>query len=117
VGCARLVADANLPDARYIESVWVHPDFRRRGIVRTMVGRLEELAQEAGAQELRVWVLDTNSAAWDAYLKLGFADEGTTAPVRHPAKGVVMQEWQMHKPLFAEQRAEASPPWQSRSAS
>src|SRR3954451_18549830 len=79
VGCSRLVADDKVPDARYIESVWVHPDFRRRGIVRAMVGKLEELAQEAGAQELRLWVLNTNSGAWDAYLKLGFAEEGTMA--------------------------------------
>jgi RimJ/RimL family protein N-acetyltransferase len=40
-----------------------------------MVEELEWIALATAVPRLRLWVLDTNPTAWDAYLKLGFSPE------------------------------------------
>ena len=73
VGVACLPApDEEGPRKRFIESVWVMPGLRRRGLVRLMLKELEGRARREGAEALQLWVLDTNESAADAYLKLGF---------------------------------------------
>lgn len=64
--------DPDAPNERYIESVWVAPRHRRQGLVRRMLQKLEEQARAEGAERLQFWVLETNSPAYDAYLKLSF---------------------------------------------
>ena len=72
-GIARLAPpEDGLPWVRFVESVWVEPRYRRQGVLREMMEHLAILAQIAGASELRLWVLDTNEPAFDAYQKLGF---------------------------------------------
>jgi ribosomal protein S18 acetylase RimI-like enzyme len=73
IGLARLRTPEDEPvDVRYIESVWVHPVHRCKGVVRSMMNRLELRALNAGVARLRLWVLDTNESAEDAYVKLGY---------------------------------------------
>jgi ribosomal protein S18 acetylase RimI-like enzyme len=88
IGLARLSTPNDEPPetVRYIESVWVEPDHRCRGVVRSMVEELEWLASTDGVSRLRLWVLDTNPAAWDAYLKLGFSPELSVEDVKETTK-------------------------------
>jgi GNAT superfamily N-acetyltransferase len=72
IGCLA-PPDEGAPRANFIESVWVRPQYRQRGVLRHMVEHLEVLAAFAGATELRLWVLDTNERARTAYHKLGFS--------------------------------------------
>jgi ribosomal protein S18 acetylase RimI-like enzyme len=73
VGIACLTAaEPHAPRERFIESVWVTPQHRRRGLVRRMLQRLEDKARADGADYLQLWVLETNESAYDAYLKLDF---------------------------------------------
>jgi N-acetylglutamate synthase-like GNAT family acetyltransferase len=73
IGLVRLITPADEPlDVRGIESVWVSPVRRYQGVVRSMMEELELRALDAGVARLRLWVLDTNESAEDAYVKLGY---------------------------------------------
>ncbi len=104
VGIASLVQpDPTAPsNCRFIESVWVEPLHRWRGVLRQMLEHLEVRARMEGATELRLWVLDTNESAGRAYVKLGFspdlgADQETT---KTRSDGSVVLERLMTKPLL-----------------
>lgn len=74
VGIAALTepcAEAPL-DCRFVESVWVEPGHRGRGVLRKIMEHLERRAADDDTSELRLWVLDSNESAGLAYEKLGF---------------------------------------------
>jgi ribosomal protein S18 acetylase RimI-like enzyme len=103
VGIACLVAA--VADARkehFIESVWVTPEHRRQGLVRKMLRRLETEARAQGAEYLQLWVLETNDAAYDAYLKLDFdpVPDKMQDSSKRRGDGTFVQERLMVKPLF-----------------
>jgi ribosomal protein S18 acetylase RimI-like enzyme len=100
VGLARCIADPEDPTGRYIESVWVDPRFRRNGLVAAMLHRLETRARAKGATRFRLWVLDGNSNAMDAYKKLGFAEDGKTSFITMPPGGGLKLERRMAKDLL-----------------
>jgi len=52
--------------------VWVEPVRRRTGVGRELVEGVAEWARARGAQRLRLWVTDGNSAARALYLRSGF---------------------------------------------
>lgn len=64
-----------LPERKawYVQSVWVRPEYRRWAVGRQMLGELEEVAVGKGASRIQLWVLDGNTAARDAYLKMDWA--------------------------------------------
>ncbi|MFG1906426.1 GNAT family N-acetyltransferase [Kribbella sp. NPDC048928] len=62
------------PDERHVESVWVDPRYRRTGVLRALLGQLA--AEEPAVGEWRVWVLDTNTVAFEVYDRLGFSPTG-----------------------------------------
>ncbi len=73
IGCGGLQG-IDLPDAPTVEikRMWIHPDWRGRGLARRLVDRLEQLAVERGARRV---VLDTNSSLVEAiamYESLGY---------------------------------------------
>jgi GNAT superfamily N-acetyltransferase len=102
VGIAALVQPDPESPVRFIESVWVEPEYRWRGVLRQMLDHLEGRAKEDGATELRLWVLDTNESAERAYLKLGFSpqvdQEQDTAKQR--SDGTFVTERLMSKSLL-----------------
>lgn len=60
----------------WVQSVYVRPEFRRRGIYRGLFGRLIKLAEEdGGVCAVRLYVHRSNQVAQAVYQKLGFADE------------------------------------------
>lgn len=102
VGIAALVRPEPESPVRFIESVWVEPEYRGHGVLRQMLDHLEGCAKEDGATELRLWVLDTNESAERAYHKLGFGlliDEAKdTAKQRE--NGTFVKERLMVKPIL-----------------
>ncbi len=78
IGIACLV-----PGTRHVESVWVAPGHRRRGVLRELVREVQRIARVAlRASELRLWVMDDNVVAQRAYDRLGFEPTGERQPVR-----------------------------------
>jgi ribosomal protein S18 acetylase RimI-like enzyme len=103
VGIACLkAAQSDDPRARFIESVWVTPEHRRRGLVREMLWQLEGEARADGAAFLKLWVLETNDSAYDAYLKLDFyaVPDRDQDSWKSRADGTFVQERLMVKPLL-----------------
>ena len=73
VGIACLSAAEPIEPTRpFVESVWVAPEYRGRGIVEDMLSVLEDAARRKGATHLQLWVLETNRRASTAYLNLDF---------------------------------------------
>ncbi len=60
----------------WIQSVYVHPDFRSRGIFKQLYRHVENLAREAHACGLRLYVERENKSAQEVYRRLGMADAG-----------------------------------------
>ena len=62
----------------WIQSVYVHPDFRGRGIFARLYGHIEACAAEAGTRAVRLYVLQSNTRARAIYEKLGMHESGYT---------------------------------------
>lgn len=64
-------------DIWWIQSVYVHSDFRRRGVFRALSNHLEELArQSSGVVGIRLYVERDNQRAQQTYSSLGFDHPG-----------------------------------------
>ena len=55
----------------WIQSVYVHPDYRRSGVFSALYHHVESIARENGACGLRLYVEDSNERAQDTYKALG----------------------------------------------
>lgn len=62
----------------HVVGVWVHPDHRGAGLLRRIVGAMQDWAGEYGVDRFRLLVHEENARAQAAYRKLGFAPTGTT---------------------------------------
>jgi ribosomal protein S18 acetylase RimI-like enzyme len=60
----------------WIQSVYVHPEFRSQGIFKALYLHVEGLAREAGACGLRLYVERDNAQAQEVYRRLGMGDSG-----------------------------------------
>lgn len=61
----------------WIQSVYVHPDFRRAGVFRRLFGHIETLARESGeVVGIRLYVERENARAQDTYRSLGMSHTG-----------------------------------------
>ena len=76
VGLLNHAAARDAPHVRHVESVWVAADRRRRGIARLLLDSVAREVRPCGVTELVIWVLDDNSTALEAYLRLGFSRTG-----------------------------------------
>lgn len=62
-------------DIWWLQSVYVHPDFRRQGVFRALMQHLEKLAEDSpGVVGLRLYVENGNSRAQLTYESLAFSD-------------------------------------------
>jgi ribosomal protein S18 acetylase RimI-like enzyme len=80
VGLARTVRAANTPHQCHVESVWVAPSERRRGVCRAMFAELIVRERRRGVTLLLAWVLDGNHDARRVYERLGFQVSGLRQP-------------------------------------
>ncbi len=60
-------------DIWWIQSVYVHPDFRKKGIFKSLHQHAAQAAKENGAIMLRLYVEKENATAQAVYQKLGLA--------------------------------------------
>ena len=55
----------------WIQSVYVHPDFRKKGVYKNLYKHTVTLAQREGVKEIRLYVEKENKLAQDVYENLG----------------------------------------------
>ena len=60
----------------WLQSVYIAPDFRRRGMFRALYEHVREQAQRADACGLRLYGEHDNQSAADTYRALGMVDAG-----------------------------------------
>ncbi|MBD0336798.1 MAG: GNAT family N-acetyltransferase [Cyanobacteria bacterium Co-bin13] len=60
----------------WIQSVYIHPDYRRRGFFRRLYAQVRQWAQAEGACGLRLYVEAANHSAQDTYTALGMKPAG-----------------------------------------
>jgi ribosomal protein S18 acetylase RimI-like enzyme len=58
-------------DIWWVQSVYVHPDFRRRGLFRALYEHARQAAKEAAAVGIRLYVEENNVNAQAVYKQLG----------------------------------------------
>lgn len=57
---------------RFLEYLWVAPEFRRRGVAFTMIRLVLDQLRSVGVRTVFLWVLDGNDNAMRLYKRLGF---------------------------------------------
>ena len=77
--------------------MWVHPDWRRRGIGGLLVGAVIDWAATGSYRALDLWVTVGNDAAEALYARLSFVRTGGTQPVRENDPSLL--ELEMTRPL------------------
>ena len=61
----------------WIQSVYVHPDFRSRGVFRTLFMRIKELGEaDVDCCGIRLYMEWENETARESYRRLGFSETG-----------------------------------------
>ena len=80
----------------WVESMWVAPTHRKRGVGRLLIDSVEAWARPRGVRTLKLMVTSTNDPAIAFYERLMFVRTGKTAPHRNnPA----VPEWEMARPV------------------
>jgi ribosomal protein S18 acetylase RimI-like enzyme len=75
IGIAGLVG-GHPGEPEHVESIWVAPTHRNRGVCRSLLATVAEIAREAQLSHLWLWVLEDNLPAWRAYIRSGFVWTG-----------------------------------------
>ena len=61
----------------WMQSVYVHPDYRKQGVFQSIFKYIETLAKKnPGIKALRLYVMQDNQAGRSAYQSLGMEDSG-----------------------------------------
>lgn len=70
--------DESDEDSRYIESVWIHPDLRRKRLGERLIRYLMEVESlnNLNINKFLLWVFEANSSAIGLYERMGFAKTG-----------------------------------------
>lgn len=66
---------------RFLEYVWVAPEFRRRGIAFAMIKEVLGRLHPAGVRTVFLWVLDGNETATRLYKRIGFESCNYSQPL------------------------------------
>ncbi|MER5260903.1 GNAT family N-acetyltransferase [Actinosynnema sp. NPDC002837] len=64
------------PDVLYLYSMWVMPEFRRRGVGAALIADVLAWAREHGWARVQLRVFQDNETARRLYARLGFVGEG-----------------------------------------
>jgi ribosomal protein S18 acetylase RimI-like enzyme len=94
IGLAWVRIDPERPTNAAMYSVWVDPDYRRRGVGRMLLDAAIEWARAAGAERLVLSVALGPGSALAFYESAGFTEIGDVTPLR-PGSDVDQQEMQL----------------------
>jgi ribosomal protein S18 acetylase RimI-like enzyme len=95
-GIVRGSLDDDDPQIGWVESMWVAPSNRRRGVGQLLVNAVIDWARDCGIGMLKLDVTKTNEAAIRFYKSLNFRDTGQTKPYAQDSKLV---ECEMCRPV------------------
>jgi ribosomal protein S18 acetylase RimI-like enzyme len=76
IGLGKSVGEPGRPEERHVESAWVAPTHRRRGVFRDLLRAIADIERQTGVTDLLLWVLEDNYDAQRAYQALGFEPTG-----------------------------------------
>jgi hypothetical protein len=71
--------------------MWVHPDFRRRGVGHSLVARALAFLRSAGQQHVSLWVTETHAGVFKFYENLGFQRTGARSPLRSGSDTTILE--------------------------
>jgi len=75
----------------FLAAMWVHPDFRRRGIGRSLVAQGLAFLRSAGLRRVSLWVTETHSGVFSFYESLGFHRTGARSPLRSGSHVTILE--------------------------
>mgnify|MGYP006315422651 FL=1 len=58
----------------WIQSVYVMPEYRKKGVYKAMYATLKEMAKESGVAQIRLYADKTNLSAQQVYRRLGMEE-------------------------------------------
>jgi ribosomal protein S18 acetylase RimI-like enzyme len=83
-------------DSPFLAAMWVHPDFRRRGVGHSLVARALAFLRSAGQHHVSLWVTETHAGVFKFYENLGFQRTGARSPLRSGSDTTILE---MTRPL------------------
>ncbi len=80
-GMVGAFARGDEPATRNLYGMWVAPEVRGSGLGRGLVDAVVEWSREVGADEVKLWVVESNLPAVRLYEKSGFVPTGEAQPL------------------------------------
>jgi GNAT superfamily N-acetyltransferase len=80
-GMVGAFARADEPATRNLYGMWVAPEARGAGLGVGLVDAVVDWSREVGAEEVKLWVVETNVPAVRLYRRAGFVPTGETQPL------------------------------------
>jgi len=81
---------------RSLAAMWVHPDFRRRGVGHSLVAQALAFLRSSAQQHVSLWVTETHTGVFQFYESLGFQRTGARSPLRPGSDTTILE---MVRPL------------------
>jgi GNAT superfamily N-acetyltransferase len=93
IGIGKLSERSGARECMHIESMWIEPTARHRGVARALIRGLEAEAQKRGECEIALWVFTTNEIARDFYLRAGYRGPLREQTIESGGKELVEEEF------------------------
>jgi|GEM_PF-502782 len=78
-------------DSPFLAAMWVHPDFRRRGIGRSLVDRALVFLSSTGQRYVSLWVTESHADVFQFYESLGFERTGAKSTLRSGSEITILE--------------------------
>lgn len=75
----------------FLAAMWVHPDFRRRGIGRSLVDRALAFLSATGQRYVSLWVTESHADVFQFYERLGFERTGAKSTLRPGSEITILE--------------------------
>lgn len=84
-------------DCPFLAAMWVHPDFRRRGVGHSLVAQALAFLRSSAQRHVSLWVTETHIGVFQFYESLGFQRTGARSPLRPGSDTTILE---MARPLL-----------------
>jgi ribosomal protein S18 acetylase RimI-like enzyme len=78
-------------DSPFLAAMWVHPDFRRRGIGHSLVDRALAFLSSTGQKYVSLWVTESHADVFQFYESLGFQRTGAKSTLRSGSEITILE--------------------------